>query len=192
MGVWRVVALSILLGDESALRESFVKEILSKDVQHRVECVKKLSGAKEEKTVQLLAGALKDSALAVRKAAAGAIEASTDGGGVAIKPLGDILVDKSADLDLRLACAKALGKARYKSLAFPYFYMTISTIESEERQFFKFGFDVTQILDKYIGRSFAADKTTAERWSEWWTDNQAELQKTDAKLKEEWKKQQGK
>ena len=183
---------TLLLRDEAALRDAFAKEIKAKDAAKRVEALKKLAGAKEEKTVELLAHALKDAALEVRKAAAETLEGCTDGAGVAIKPLGEILVDKKADLDLRLACAKAIVKARYKSEAFPYLYKTISTIEPEERQFHKFGGQVTQLLDGYMGKSFGQLKTTAERWDEWWMDNKAALLKEDEKKHEEWKKEQGK
>src|SRR5262245_7044064 len=178
---------AILLRDEAALREAFGKDIKAKEAAKRAEAVGKLAGAKEEKTIELLVKSLKDPALEVRKAAAQAIEGSTDGAGKAIKPLGDILVDKKDDLDLRLTCAKALSKARYKGEAFPFFYTTISSIEKDERQFHKFGGEVTKILDGYAGKSFGADQTTAERWSEWWTDNQKALKEEDAKKHKEWK-----
>ena len=178
---------AVLLRDEAALRDAFGKEIKAKEAAKRVEAVGKLAGAKEEKTIDLLVKSLKDPALEVRKAAAQALEGSTDGAGKAIKPLGDILVDKKDDLDLRLMCAKALSKARYKSEAFPFFYTTISSIERDERQFHQFGADVTKILDGYAGKSFGQDKATAERWSEWWADNQKALKEEDAKKHKEWK-----
>jgi hypothetical protein len=184
-----LILAALLARDEAALRDAFAKEIKSKDAKHRVEAVKKLAGAKEEKTIELLVHSLKDPELPVRRAAAETIEGSTDGGGVAIKTLGEILIDKKENLDLRMACAKALAKARYKSEAFPYFHTTISSIEPEERSFFKFGAEVTGMMDKYFGVSFKAEKTTAERWSEWWTDNKAQLQKDDEKLKAEWAKE---
>jgi hypothetical protein len=185
-----MAALSaLLLRDESALRESFAKDFQAKEAEGRVAALKKLAGAKEEKTIELLAGALKDPALEVRKAAAGTIEASTDGAGVAIKPLGEILVDKKDDVDLRLACAKALAKSRYKAEVFPYYLKTISGIEPEEKHLHKFGYLVTVVLDGYVGKSFGAQKTTTERWEEWWTDNQAALKKDDAKKREEWKRE---
>lgn len=177
----------LFLRDEAALRDAFAKEIKAREAAKRVEAVQKLAGAKEEKTIDLLVKSLKDPALEVRKAAASTLEGSTDGGGRAIKPLGEILVDKKEDLDLRMACAKALGKARYKSEAFPFFYQTISTIENTERHFHKFGADITGILDVYVGKSFGATKTTAERWSEWWTDNQKALKEEDEKKKKAWK-----
>ncbi|HUR39047.1 MAG TPA: HEAT repeat domain-containing protein [Planctomycetota bacterium] len=183
-----MAALSaFLLRDEAALRESFAKDFQAKEASGRVAAVKKLAGAKEEKSVELLAGALKDPELEVRKAAAEALEASTDGAGAAIKGLGEILADKKEDPELRMACAKALSKSRYKGEAFPYFFKTISNILPEERHLYKFGFQVTAILDGYVGKSFGANKETSERWQEWWTDNQAALKKDDAKKREEWK-----
>jgi HEAT repeat protein len=183
--------LAAALGrDEAALREAFDREFKAKDARERVEALKKLAGAKEEKTVERLVNGLKDSELDVRKAAAEAIEKSTDGGGLAIGALGDILVDKKQDLDLRLACARALGKARYKAEAIPHFLKTISSIDREEKQFHKFGADVTIILGKYAGKDYGLVRETAERWSEWWEDNQAALRKEDQKSREEWKKEQ--
>jgi hypothetical protein len=178
---------ALLVQEENGLRGAFEKEIKYKDPAKRVEALKKLEGCKEEKTIELILKSLKDPALDVRKAAAHAIEASTDGAGKAIKPLGDILVDKKEDLELRMACAKALAKARYKGEAFPFFYKTISSIDREERQFHKFGADVTAILDGYIGKSFGAEKTTSERWNDWWTDNQKALLEEDNRKHKEWK-----
>ncbi|HUR39362.1 MAG TPA: HEAT repeat domain-containing protein, partial [Planctomycetota bacterium] len=173
--------------NQAALRESFAKDFQATEASGRVAAVKTLAGAKEETTVKLLAGALKDSSLEVRKAAAETLEASTDGAGVAIKPLGDILADKKEDLELRLACGKALSKSRYKGEAFPFFFKTISEVQPEEKHLHKFGYQVTVLLDGYIGKSFGAVKNTPERWEEWWTDNQAALKKDDEKKRGEWK-----
>jgi hypothetical protein len=181
---------TLLLRDEAALRESFSKDIQAKEAAARVAAVKKLAGAKEHKTIELLAGSLKDAELEVRKAAAETLEGVSDAGGAAVKPLGEVLVDKKQDLDLRLQCAKSLSKSPYKSEAFPHYLKTITSIEPEERQFHKFGFEVTQILDKYVGKSFGAGKTTGERWEEWWTDNKAALAQADSKRREAWKKTQ--
>jgi hypothetical protein len=184
-----LLAMAFLLGDEAALRDTFSKEIQAEAAAQRVAAVKKLAGVREEKSIDLLASSLKDKALEVRKAAAETLEASTDGAGVAIKPLGDILVDKKDDLDLRLSCAKALVKSRYKGEVFPIVLKTMSSIESEERHFHKFGFDVTKLLDAYIGRSYGADKLTCERWDEWWSNNKDALQKEDVQKHEAWKKE---
>lgn len=180
---------AVLLRDEAALREAFGKEIQAEAPAQRVAALKKLAGATEEKTVALIAASLKDQDLGVRKASAETLEASTDGAGVANKPLGEILLDKKDDLNLRLACAKALVKSRYKAEVFPILHKTISSIESDERQFHKFGYEVTQLLNAYVGKSFGADKDTCERWEEWWTDNQVALKKEDAKRREDWKKE---
>jgi len=184
-----VVASALLFTDEAALRETFSKEIQAEAAAERVAAVKKLSGAVEEKTIELLAGSLKDKELTVRKAAVQTLEVSTDGGGVAVKPLGDILVDKKEDLDLRLSCAKTLVKSRYKGEVFQILLQTMSSIESQEVHFHKFGFEVTKLLDAYIGRSYGADKLTCERWDEWWSNNSGDLKKEDARQHEEWKKQ---
>jgi hypothetical protein len=189
MGMLLVVVSALLVGDEAALRETFAKEIRSESAADRAAAVKKLAGATEEKTIELIAGCLRDKGLEVRKAAAETLEASTDGAGVAIKPLGEILVDKKDDLDLRMACAKALIKSRYKSEVFPVVLKTMTAIESEERHFHKFGYEVTKLLDGYIGRSYGADKLTCERWEEWWTNNREAMQKEDARKREEWKKE---
>ncbi|HLY09391.1 MAG TPA: HEAT repeat domain-containing protein [Planctomycetota bacterium] len=189
MSVILMAVVSMLVADEAALREAYSKDIQAGTVAGRVAAVKKLAGAAEEKTVELLAAALKDKELDVRKAAAEALDASTDGAGVAIKSLGEILVDKKENLDLRLACAKALVKSRYKAEVFPLLLTTMSSISSEESQFHRFGFDVTRLLDGYVGRSYGADKLTCERWDEWWTNHQEELKKEDAKKHEDWKKE---
>ena len=188
MSALLVAVVAVLLGDEAALREAFAKEIQADAAAQRVAALKKLAGATEEKTLELIAASLKDKDLDVRKAAAEALEASTDGAGVAIKPLGAILVDKKEDLPLRLACAKALVKSPYKGEVFPLFLKTMSSIESAERHFHKFGFQVTELLNAYIGKSFGFDKDTAERWDEWWADNQAALKKEDVQKHEDWKK----
>jgi hypothetical protein len=178
---------ALVLQDEAALRDAFVKEIKAKEAAKRVDAVKKLSGSKEEKTIDLLVKSLKDPALEVRKATAETLEACVDGGGKAIKPLGEILIDKKDDLELRFACAKALGKARYKAEPFHYFLKTMSSIERTEKEFHAFGADVTGVLDKFIGKSYGVDKTTVERWEEWWIDNKDAVTKADEQTRKEWK-----
>ncbi|HEV3028017.1 MAG TPA: HEAT repeat domain-containing protein [Planctomycetota bacterium] len=177
----------ILGGDGAALRGAVGRELQAESPAERAGALKKLAGTSQEKTILVIAASLKDKELEVRKAAAEALEASTDGAGVAIPRLVEILVDKKEDLNLRLACAKALVKSRYKSEVFPYLLKTMSSIDSEERQFHKFGYEVTVLLDGYVGKSYGADKVTCERWEEWWTDNQAALKKEDAKAHERWK-----
>ncbi|HZE96049.1 MAG TPA: HEAT repeat domain-containing protein [Planctomycetota bacterium] len=179
-----------LMADEAELRETFSRDIQAKEASARAAAVKKLSGAREHQTVELLAASLKDADLEVRKATAETLAGVSDGGGAAIKPLGEIVVDKKEDLDLRLACAKALGAALYRSDSLPYLFKVIWEIESAERQFHKFGAQVTAIIDKVTGKSFGAVKETPERWQEWWSDHKDELVQEDAKKKEEWKKAQ--
>jgi hypothetical protein len=187
-----LLIVSLLAVDEAALREAFDKEFTSKEAKHRAEAVTKLAGVKEEKSIECLVRGLKDAELEVRKASAEAIEKSIDGGGVAIKALGEILVDKKEDMGLRKACAKSLATARYKGEALPFFLKTISSIDRDEVQFHKFGGEVTGILEKYAGKSFGQGRETPERWAEWWQDNQEALKKEDEKLRDAWKKEQNK
>lgn len=189
MKLLMVVMAALVARDEAALRESFTKDIKAKDAKKRVEAVKKLAGAKEEKTVELLAHSLKDPELDVRKAAAETLEGATDGAGAALDALGEILMDKKADLGLRVLCAKVLVKSSYKEKPCHFLITTISAIENTEREFHKFGFEVTGMLDKFAGKSFGAGKDTPERWGEWWTDNKDRLHKEDEKTREEWKKE---
>lgn len=181
---------ALFLRDEAALREAVAKELLSKDATARATALKKLAGAKEHKTIELLAGALKDESLDVKKAAAEALESVRDEGGAAVSPLGDALSNPKEDVALRLQCAKSLSKSPYKSEVFPHFFKTITGIGPEEKHLHKFGYQVTVILDGYVGKSFGAGRETPERWEEWWTDNQAALKAADAKRREEWKKAQ--
>ena len=186
-----LLAVSMLLArDEAALREAYAKEIQATDAAARVAAVKKLAGAKEHKTIELLAGALKDESADVKKAAAETLEGVNDAGGAAVGPLGAVLVDAKEDVALRLQCAKSLSKSPYKSEAFPHFFKTITGIAPEAKHLHKFGYQVTVILDGYVGKSFGAGRETPERWEEWWTDNQAALKAADAKRREEWKKAQ--
>ena len=100
MNLMTAVIAVALVRDEAALREAFAKEIQATDAPLRVVALKKLAGAREEKTVELIAVSLKDPDLEVRKAVAETLEASTDGAGVAIKPLGEVLADKKEDQPL--------------------------------------------------------------------------------------------
>ena len=172
-----VLALEALSRDEAALREAFEPEIRSEEASRRVAAVRTLAGAREEKTLELLARSLKDPSGDVRKAAA-----------ETIKALGEVLVDRKVAQDLRLACAKALSKSPYKAEPFRYYYEVISTIQPEEKELHVFGYQVTKILEGFIGKSFGAQKSTAERWNDWWTDNKDALLKEDEKKREEYRK----
>ena len=186
-----ILALAALLArDEAALREAYTKEIQAKDAAARVAAVKKLAGAKEHQTIELLAKSLQDESLDVKKAAAATLEGVSDAGGAAVKPLGEVLSNVKEDVALRLQCAKSLSKSPYKGEAFPYFFKTITGIGPEEKHLHKFGYQVTVLLDAYVGKSFGAGRETPERWEEWWTDNKAALTEADAKRREAWKKAQ--
>lgn len=178
--------------DENALRETFAKEFKAKDAAKRVEAVKKLAGAKEEKTIALLASHAKDEAKEVQIAVAETIEGCTDAGGAAIKPLCAVLVDKKEEPEVRLACAKALGKAHYKADAIEALIDMISGITNADKNLFSTGAAVTEVLNGVAGQKFGQGKETPALWQQWWTENKAKVQKEDAAKKEEYKKGQGK
>ncbi len=184
--------LTLFLADEAALRDAFAKEFKAKDAAKRIEAVKKLAGSKEEKSILLLAGALKDADKGVRKAAAETIEGCTDEGGAAIKPLSVVLANKQEGPDVRLACAKALGKAKYKVEPIQVLIDTISGISNQDRELFEFGSSVTGVLEEFAGDKFGRDKRTAELWQNWWKDNLAKTKQEDDKRREEYKKSQKK
>jgi len=178
----------VFQGDEAARRAAFEKEFKDKDAAKRVDAVKKLAGSQEEKTLTLLAGALKDPANEVKKAAAETIEAITDGGGVAIANLCTILVDKKQDQSVRLACAKALGKARYRTQPIQAMIETISNISNKEKELFEFGANVTEVLEKYTGEKFLREKVTPQLWQNWWDENKDKIKKEDDAKRAEYKK----
>jgi HEAT repeat protein len=188
-----LAAVFALLGaDEAALRDAFSREFKAKDAAKRVEAVKKLSGAKEEKSLLLLAGALKDPDKLVKKAAAEAIGAGEDAGGVAVKELCAVLVSKEEDPEARLACARALGKARYRTDAIDAMINAISNILNTERHLHQFGADVTEVLEKMTGENFKREKVTPQLWQNWWKDNKEKIKQEDEKKREEYKKAQKK
>lgn len=168
--------LIALLLDEATLRAAVEK---AKDAAPRAEAVRKLAGAKEEKSIDVLAQALKDPEKDVRKAAAEALETAEDGKGKAIKALGALLNDKKEDPDLRLAAAKALGKARFKVEAIEAFLLCIGSITNQDRSLFKFGADVTLVLNKFAGEDFGAGKQTFSLWEQWWAENKEKTLKDD-------------
>jgi HEAT repeat protein len=186
------LALLVLLGvrppDESALREAFSKEIQSKEASTRIEAIKRLAGSKEEKTIVLLVACLKDEAKDVQLAAAVALEGCEDGAGAALKPLGEVLTDKKVDPDVRLSCAKALAKSKYKTVPITSMIAAIGAISNTERHLHKFGADVTDLLNKCAGQDFGKGKTTAFLWEQWFDDNKAKFAKDDATLLEAYRK----
>ncbi len=190
--MWTIAVLSLLLSpparDEKALRDAFTKEIKVKDAAKRVEAAKKLAGAKEEETIALLAAHLKDAAKEVQLAVAETLEGAEDSGGVAIKPLAAVLNDKKADPDVRLACAKALAKAKYKADPIAAMIEAISNISNEEKHLFKFGADATGVLNGFAGQDFGRGKLTPGLWEKWWGENKEKLKKEDEAKLAEYKK----
>lgn len=188
MGIIQAAVLCLVLRDEGALREAFQKEIKAKEPAKRVEAVKKLSGAKEEKTIELLAASVKDPAKEVQIAAADTVASCEDGGGVAIKPLCAVLVDKAAAPEPRLACAKALAKARYKADAIDALIIAISGVTNADRHLFVWGADVTKVLNSVAGQEFGVGKQTPALWEGWWKENKAKVEKEDQAKRDEYKK----
>ena len=125
--------------------------------------------------------ALKDKDKAVRKAAAEALEKADDKKGAAIKPLGAVLNDKAEDVEVRYAAAKALGKAQFKHDATEALVTCITSITNKDRDLFKFGADVTAVLNKFAGEDFGSGKQTPSLWEQWWADNKEKLKAEDAK-----------
>lgn len=174
--------------DENALRDAFDSEIVSKEPARRVEAVRKLAGAKEEKTVALLASRLKDPAREVQLAVAETLATVTDEAGAALKPLCAVLIPKKADPEVRLACARALAKSKYKLYPVSAMIDVISSISNEERHLHAFGADVVDILNAYTGEDFGKGRTTPALWEAWWDENKARLQKEDEARLEEYRK----
>jgi hypothetical protein len=146
-----------------------------------VDALKKLAGTKDEKQIDVLVKALKHKDKPVRLAAAETLETADDTKGKAIKPLGAVLNDKKEEVDVRYAAAKALGKAQFKADATEALITCITSIANTERALFKFGADVTAVLNKFAGEDFGAGKQTGPLWEQWWTDNKEKLRKEDEK-----------
>jgi hypothetical protein len=179
--IW-IAATTLLLGaaDEAALRERFESAFRAGPEADRVKALESLKGAKEPATLGLAAAALKDPAKDVRAAAAAALESMEDRTGAALEALGVRLNDKQEDPGVRLACARALAKSPYKAAPFRFLLDCISGVTREDKHLYRFGADVTGIIDGFIGKSYGADKVTAELWENWWADNQARLKAADA------------
>lgn len=164
---------------EPEARDAFAKEFKDKSPAKREVALRRLVGLKKEKTLQALAGALRDPDLAVRKAAAEVIATCTDSSGAAIKPLAAILQNKKEDKDLRLACARALSKAQYKAEPIDALVQTISGIGEQEKDLYAFGAECTRLLNELAGQDFGAGKETPDKWKKWWKDNQPKIVKED-------------
>ena len=176
-----VLALALSLQDvtEPQARATFIKEFKDKSPQARDVAVRRLVGLKEEATLQLLAGALKDPETSIRKSTAEVILTCTDSSGATIRPLCGILVNKREDKDLRLACARALAKAEYKAEPIDALIQTISGIGEQDKDLFAFGAECTKILNQLAGQDFGAGKETPDKWKAWWKDSKPKIAKED-------------
>jgi hypothetical protein len=164
---------------EPETQAAFIKEFKDKSATKREVALRRMVGLKEEKSLQLLAGALKDPDATVRKAAAEVIATCTDSGGAAIKPLCAILTNKKEDKDVRLACARALAKAQYKAEPIDALVQTIAGIGEQDKDLFAFGAECTRILNEVAGQDFGAGKETPDKWKKWWKENQGKTTKDD-------------
>ena len=174
--------------DEAALRKTFLREFRARTAEDRIKAVNKLRGAMGEKTFILLAKALRDPAPDVRKSIAECVESGADGAGGAIKPLCALLTNEKEEVEVRMACASALGKARYRADAIGALVQTISGIDKTQRHLFKFGADCTAILNTLGGQDFGAGKDTPKNWQKWWSQNRSRILKEDAQHRAEYKK----
>ena len=172
------ILMLLVSADEGALRAALEK---AKDVAARVEALKKLAGAKEEASIDVLVKALKDPEKDVRKAAAETLETADDAKGKAAMSLGVLLNGKTEDVEVRLAAAKALGKSKFKAEALEALISCICSITNADRHLHKFGADVTAVLNKFSGQDFGAGKQTPMLWEQWWADNKEKLRKEDEK-----------
>lgn len=176
-----VLTLALSLQDvtEPQARSTFIREFKDKSVQGRDVAVRRLVGLKEDATLQLLAGALKDPETSIKKSTAEVILTCTDSAGATIRGLCGILVNKREDKDLRTACARALAKAEYKAEPIDAFIQTISGIGEQDKDLFAFGAECTKILGQLAGQDFGAGKDTPDKWKAWWKDNKPKITKED-------------
>jgi HEAT repeat protein len=165
--------------NESALREAFAKEFKDKDPAKRVEALRKLGALSNEKTLLVLAGALRDPEPRVRKATAEVISSCTDVAGAAVQGLCTSLLNKKEDKEVRTACAKALARAQVKAEAIDALVQAISGITEQEKDLFQFGADCTQSLNWLGAQDFGAGKETPDKWKRWWAENKAGIVKED-------------
>jgi hypothetical protein len=176
-----LLALALPLQDvsEAQARDTFTREFKDKSVQARDVAVRRLVGLKEEKTLQLLAGALKDPEGSIRKSAVEVILTCTDSAGAAIRSICGILLNKREDKELRALCARVLAKAEYKAEPIDALIQTISGIGEQDKDLFAFGAECSKILGQLAGQDFGAGKETPDKWKAWWKDNKAKVTKED-------------
>lgn len=169
-----------LLRDEASLRAAFAKEFQATDAAKRAEAVGRLAGSREEDSVKALLAGLKDKEKLVREATAKSLESCDDGAGLAIAPLAALLASKDEDPAVRLACAKALAKAKYRHDPTDALIKTIGSITPKDQDLYQFGADVTGVLNRFAGQDFGKGKTTPMLWEQWWEDSREKLKKDDA------------
>jgi hypothetical protein len=177
--------------DEAAARTKFATQFKDSKPENRIEALKLLAGVRQEKSVALLASALKDSSVDVRKAAAETLEGVTDGAGAGVKPLCEVLANKKEKTAVRLAAAKALAKSSYKADPIKGLIIAI-TIEENEIALWNFGVECVKILNVVAGKDFEMDKETPGKWAKWYKENQAKLVKQDQETYAAYKKGAGK
>src|SRR6185503_3814202 len=157
-----VLLLTVLLvlaqeggrSNEPLLRDVFAKEFKDKDPIRRLEAVRRLMSQSEEKTILLLADALRDPDPIVRKAVGETIGSCTDRAGVGIKPLCALLLNKKEDRGVRIACAKALCAAKVKAEAFDALVQAITSIGDLEKDIQPFVSECTRTLGWLSGQDF--------------------------------------
>jgi HEAT repeat protein len=182
-----VLLLSVLLilaqdagrSNEPLLRDVFVKEFKDKDPIRRLEAVRRLSSQSEEKTILLLADALRDPDPVVRKAVVETMASCTDRTGAGIKPLCAVLLNKKEDKGVRIACAKALSSVQIKADAIDGLVQAITSIGDLEKDIQAFVSECTRTLSWLTGQDFGGGKETPEKWKKWWADNKARITKED-------------
>jgi hypothetical protein len=170
------MALLAALADEAGLRAAVEKA----DVSGKAAAVAALKGAKEEKSLLVLAGALKDPSKEVRKAAAAALGETPDPKGASLPALRERLLEKSEEPGLRLLCAKAIARSPYREAPIRALLDCMAGISNQDKHLHEFGAEVAGILDRLAGKSFGADKLTVEKWENWFTDNLERLKAEDA------------
>jgi hypothetical protein len=94
-------------------------------------------------------------------------------------------MDAKEDPAVRLAASKALAKSPYKHDPIDAMIKTISSITNKDRELFKFGADVTVVLELKAGEQFSRTKETPMLWQGWWGENREKLKKEDEKKRAE-------
>lgn len=160
--------------NEPVLRETFSREFKDPSPAKRVEALKKLRDLHQEKTLAMLAEALRDPSVEVRKAAAEVIATCTDVHGAAVKGLCAALKNRKEAREVRSACAKALQTAPLKAEAID---ALVQAIQGDvEKDLFAASIDSLNYL---AAQDFGAGKEAASKWKSWWTEQKPRLLKED-------------